>query len=87
MTEHHWPLRDEDLATFQALDEPTRDLIASLLDEDPAVREAAQAALDRHPQRETLTDWLRQLPAYRDGYDDGDDLRSSPRDRHAWLAG
>ncbi len=67
MTEHNWPLRDADAATFTALDKPTRQLILRLLDEPTT---ADHDALRAHPNGAMLAEWLLSLPAYSEGNDE-----------------
>ncbi len=56
-----WELRDADLQTFQALDQPSRHLILRLLDEPSSADFADLAA---QPNGAMLANWLLALPAY-----------------------
>lgn len=70
MSERDWELQGSDLETFKSLDGPTRKLILRLLDEPT---DADFESLRSHPNRLMLATWLGELPAYRGGYDDGED--------------
>ena len=58
-----WPNRDVDLETFEALDQPTRNLILRMIDEPT---DDDHAELRDHPNGRMLASWLLELPAYGD---------------------
>lgn len=59
-----WPLRAEDLHTFEALNRPTRHLILRLLGMNGQPTGADFEELNAHPQGKALASWLLELPAY-----------------------
>lgn len=71
-----WDFRQEDLQTFNAFDQPTRHLILHLID-SKAPSEEIFEQLNKHPQGETLSEWLLQLPGFQADYslDDDEDAR------------
>lgn len=61
MTAEKWAMRDIDLETFKAFDNPTRQLVLRLLD-SPTDRD--WDSLGQHVQGKAIASWLLTLPAY-----------------------
>jgi hypothetical protein len=80
-TPEPWPLRSEDLATFQSYDAPTRSLVLRLVGHSGGPTETDWAMLAAHPQAQAIASRLLTLPAYEPvpyGEDDDDDIEPVP---------